>query len=236
MTTKTDLDRLDVAHRVDVTNLAARGGFKKLSNAADYVEKTLAPLWRPLLDLDSGKPLVNQLRLTPTMTLILHLFGRAVHRRGRATSTTPFIQHWRPVYDKHAEHVRFPCAISKADIAKIIGKGRHTVDEAIGNFRGKSERYGVLYAKRVAYPLWVETGIVFDLMVEPNLSFAFMLDDYTYAGKVALNARLNDAFTIHRQLEWCNEAARKQSPLQSVPRAPENDTRTSHEERAEAAA
>ncbi len=202
-----NLETFNAMHRADVKTLADHGGYKKLRNADQYAEKVLASMWRPVLGIESDdEPLVDQLGFTPTMTLVLHLFGRAVHNHGMKRSNMPVIRNWRPVYDRHSEKLRFPCAISKKDIAKIIGKSQSAVDDAVGRFRGKTDRYDVLYAKRVAHPLFVETGIMLDVMVEQNMSFSFMLEDYSYARRVAEDARLRDAETNYRQREWCSEA------------------------------
>lgn len=214
MTARRNLDQHDTCHRADIAVLADHGGYKKLRLAEQYTENVLSWLWRPVLGIEhDDEPLVDQLSFTPTMTLLIHLFGRAVHRHGTQRSKMPTIRHWRGVYDPHAEALRFPRAISKRDIARVIGKSTSAVDDAVGRFRGKIERHEDLYAKRVAHPLWVETGIMLDLMVEPNLSFSFMLEDYSHAAKVVEEARLNDAVTNHRQREWCREAVRQIAPV-----------------------
>ncbi len=206
---KEELRARDVAHAADVKMLIAHGGYAQLRKATQYVENKLSALWRPILGIeDDDESLVDQLGFTPTMTLILHLFGRAVHHHGAARSKLPLICTWTHVMDRDSQRPRFPLAISKNNIAKLIGKSRSAVDEAIQRFRGKQAKYEVLFDKRIAFPMFVETGIVLDIMAHPNLSFPFMLgiDDYTHAGKLAQDASLNDADTNHKQRAWCHES------------------------------
>jgi hypothetical protein len=223
-----ELERMNAAHADDVARLAAHGGYRNEIVARRYIEKALAPIWRPVLKLANDGPLVDQLQFSPTVTLLLHLFGRANLHHGSKRARIPVMRHWRPVYDKQAGTLLSPRAIAKNDIAKIIGKRRGAVDAAVGHLRGKREKYRALFDKRIAYPLWVETGIVLDLMLEPNLSFSFMLEDYLHAGRVALDARLNDAEVIQRQQAWCGEGARDKAPVQVVPHAAANEANVQH--------
>lgn len=194
-------------YKENLSKLVKNGGYRSVPRARHYIEQHLAHLWRPRLDIDSDDdPLVDQLDFTPTMALVVHLFGKAVHHHGVERSKLPRLTKFMPVFDAHLEKVRFPHAVAKNDIARLIGKSRSAVDDAIGRLRGKSERYARLFDKRMAHPLFVETGIMLDMMTEPNLSFAFMFEDYEYAERVADDARLNDAETVHKQKLWSHEA------------------------------
>lgn len=218
---KMDLSELQQAHKDEVAALVACKGYAKVSRAESYIETKLGPIWRPLLDLDDETPLVEQLDFTPTMSLAVHLFAKAVHKHG--TTKLPVMMHWMPVVE--GDHLRLPHAISKNDIAKIIGKSRSAVDEAIGRLRGKRERYEQLFDHRLACPLYVQTGIMLDVMTHPNLSFGFMFEDYETAHQLAEDARIRDGQTNNQQKVWCREALQtKTLPEMAKATEPSNTT------------
>lgn len=212
-----ELKKQEERHRADVKALADHGGYKLLRHAESYCDTHLARVWRPILKVVSDdEPLFDELDFTPTMILVLHLFSKAVHCHAAERSKLPRIGAWRPVITESGS-VRFPKAISKNDIAKIIGKSRSAVDDAVGRFRSK--RNDTLFSKRLAHALFVETGIMLDVTTHANLSFSFMLEDYEYAGMVAREAQLRDAETILKQKEWCADATRTKSAIESLSEA-----------------
>lgn len=216
----------EAQYKANVAALVDDGGYKSLKEAERYCDHHLGALWRRIMAIDNDdRCLTDQLEFTPTMTLILHLFGKAVHRHGTARSKLPVLGSWLPVVDASGS-LRFPCAVPKNDIAKIIGKSRSAVDEAISRFRSKQERYESLFEKRVALAMFVETGIMLDVMTHANLSFSFMREDYEYAGQVARMARINDSRTLNQQQQWCSEATSSLSNLDGISEAaqPANQT------------
>lgn len=205
---KKELLVFEARYKANIADLVDCGGYRLLKEAERYSDHHLGALWRRIVGIDNDDAcLTDQLEFTPTMTLILHLFGKAVHHHGTARSRLPVISSWLPIANDDGS-LRFPHAIPKSDIARIVGKSRSAVDEAVARFRSKKERYEALFSKRVALAMFVETGIMLDVMTHANLSFSFMREDYEYAGHVARTARLNDAETIHKQQEWCSEATR----------------------------
>jgi len=197
------LKALETLHRADIELLKSCPDFKSAKRGRQWLEGLLAGLWRETLRIeDDDVPICDELEMTDTMVLILRLFCHAVHHKGR--SKLPRISHWVPVLD--GPTVRLPHAIAKRNIGAIIGKGQSAVDDAIGRFRGKQSRYERFFDKRLAYPAYVPTGIMLDVMFSLNLSFAFMYDDYMYAEGVADQARVSDAPTNHHQKIWCREA------------------------------
>lgn len=204
-----ELEKFERAHKASVGALVRNGGYRSLKAAERYAEHHLAEMWRPVLRIDNDDlGIVDQLEFTPTMVLILHLFGKAVHHHGTERSKLPVIDAFMPIYDRYSERVRFPRALSKASIASAIGKSRSAVNEAVSRLRAKNEKYERLYSQRVAYAMWGETGIMLDMMTHPNLSFSFMVEDYEYARRVAIDARLADSETVKKQQDWCSEATR----------------------------
>ncbi len=217
---KADLKKIEEQHKLDVRKLADHGGYKIVRHAESYCESHLAKVWRPILGIETDDgPLFDQLKFTPTMTLILHLFGKAVHAHGAERSKLPKISAWRPVITQGSERPRFPKAISKNDIAKIVGKSRSAVDDAVGRLRRGRDAAHDLFSCRLAHALFVETGIMLDVTTHANLSFSFMLEDYEYAATVAREAQLRDAETILKQKEWCADATRSKSAIESLSEA-----------------
>ena len=201
---------MEKAHRADVDRLKKQPRFRSISSAKTWSERVLGPLWCDALRLDDDIGICEALEMTDTMTLILRLFGHAIH--GKGNSRLPRIANWAPVVDGNM--IRQPHALSKRNIGAIIGRSQSAVNDALGRFRGKTSKYERFFDRRLAYPVYVPTGIMLDVMFTLNLSFAFMLEDYVYAERIADSARLNDAPTNHKQKVWCREA--KSEKLQST--------------------
>lgn len=193
------------AYLADVAALKEHGGYKKITTARQYIEKRLAHLWRPILGIeDEDEALVDQLGFSKTQTLLIHLYGRGVHRHGNERRQIPEMHEYCMIYDVAAEARRRPRAICTNDIARIIGKSQSAVKRSIKSLR----EHDVLVERRVAYPLFVDSGIMLDLMVAQQSSFGFMYEDYHFAKRVAVDARLADAPTLQKQLSWCDDATR----------------------------
>ena len=214
MSLSDEMKAAEAAHDDDVTRLRKQPLFRNVSSAKTWSERVLGPLWCGALHLDDDIGICEALEMTDTMALILRLFGHAVH--GKGNSKLPRISNWKPVVDGNV--IRKPHALNKRNIGAIIGKSQSAVNDALGRFRGKTSKYERFFDRRLAYPVYVPTGIMLDVMFTLNLSFAFMLEDYLYAERVADSARLNDAPTNYKQKVWCREGKAEKLQTKSEPR------------------
>ena len=214
----------------DVTRLVAGGRYQNTNAAVRFVEDQLGPIWRPVLGIDNTVRLVDHLALTGTMVGMFHFFGRGVLGYGSRRSQWPRLLHWRAVVDPETGANQFPRAVTKRDIARIIDRSPSAVTIAIAQLRGKRlahARYGVLFEKLLAHPLYVETGIMLDLATSFNHELGFHIDEYWSAQYAAQNARIRDMETNRRQAVWCSRAIASKS---SEPHAAEHAPATAVEE------
>lgn len=211
------------AYRKQVEEIAESGEYMNVTKASGYVNRYIADGWRDSLGIEreGAPPIEKTLGMSPTMLLILRLFCHAGHRIG-SNGRGHVIRVWPPLYDRGAGQWRNPPprAIAKRDIARMIGKGMTAVEKAIATFRGKRSGMDVFYEKRLAFPAFVDTGIMLDVVRAPQDSFesylirtgnhaasrAFARDDYEYMKRHADDARLGDADTVRKQKDWATEA------------------------------
>lgn len=214
--------KYEIAYQDDVATLADSGWYKKVDRANTYMIDHVARAWRVVGDVDdSPDSIASQLDMTPTMILIVHMFGRAVFRHGIGRFKAPTLDHWPPLWDRKAEHLRFMKAIAKRDIARIIGKSISAVDEAISRFRGRGNDEPVFVRKKLAMPLYVDTGIMFNLCTSAQVVFPFMLEDYEYGKRHATDQYLAQAGTARKQSAFCGEAIASKQSMLSLPTAAE---------------
>lgn len=180
--------------------------YAKESRAVAYVNGRLAKVWRPWLGFEvDDDPLSEELDLTPTMCLMLHFFARGVLHFGAQSSKAPLLprDRYMPFVDD-SEILRRPRAVCKRDICKIIRRSMSAVEDSIGRLRGKG-KYEHIYAARLAFALYVDSGIMLDILTNPQALLSFEVDDYAYAKRLAKNAQLRDAETNEKQRVWSDE-------------------------------
>jgi hypothetical protein len=68
-----------------------------------------------------------------------------------------------------------------------MSNNKDSVDDTISRLRGK-RRYEVLFKERLVFALYVDTGIMLDVLVNPQQLLSFEREDYEYAKKLAINA------------------------------------------------
>jgi hypothetical protein len=220
-----EFKRHEVAWRAQVEAIAASGFYADATRARRYIEKHIAPVWRPILCADDPAAPVDQiLRMNDTMVMMLHLFARAYHRHGIGRSKTHLLECWLPLFDPFSDRILFLRAISKADTGLMIGRSKSAVERAIDRFRGKKVRDDFFYEKRLAWPSYIETGIMLDIATELQTSILLTYPEYAHAHAHAKDADLADAPTNFKQRVWCAEKLRNTEPvMDACGRAVEND-------------
>jgi hypothetical protein len=198
-----------------VSEAVEDGYYKNLGRAEQYVTRWLLDAWELVIDLDDAESLIKHLEMTQTMILVVHFFARGVHNHGAKRTKAPIFKTWLPVDDQNGDAAtrRFLRAVPKRDIARLIGKSKSAVDDAIDAFRGKPHRktkercesHAAFTEKKLAHPLCVDTGIMLDIMTEPQTAFCFMFEDYAYAKRFAKDSQMATAPTYHQQVVHCDE-------------------------------
>lgn len=192
-----------------VRDHAVEGGFfQKESRAIAYVNERLAKVWRPWLGFNvEDDQLSEELGLTSTTCMVLHLFGRGVLHFGCERTRAPEFPRdkYVPFLDENGV-LRRPRAICRRDISKLIGRSISAIDSSIAGLRGKG-KHEQIYSKRLAFALYVDSGIMLDVLTNAQTLLTFEVDDYTYAKRLATNCRLRDAETNWKQTQWSDERA-----------------------------
>jgi hypothetical protein len=206
-------------HEERVAALEASGRYAEIGRARKYLETRLGTSWRSVLHLDEESTIQDQLGMNDTMILMVHLFARGVLRRMVGKNMPVIVDGEYPLVwsEKRLIGAR---AISKRNIARIIGKSPNQVQVAIDKLR-KHPSFERIYDLRIVHPMFMTTGIMLDVMTEANLSFSFMVEEYSYAKLVAFKARIDDAIANDRQTEWCAHALKeKRSTTPTAEEAP----------------
>lgn len=194
--------------------LVASGYYASTKDADRYFVKHVEPAWQRVLETGDDTYLIDDLALTPTQRRLIHFFGRA-HAGVGCTTRTPRVTCWPPFKDREGV-VRTFRAISKRDLAKILGCSASAVEEAVDRFRGKGRAGDVFYGPKLAVTIAVETGIAIDGIFSQQTRFTFMLEDYEHGDSAAHSARVANGETWERQRKYCKEARIAQLQLRLV--------------------
>ena len=100
----------------------------------------------------------------------------------------------------------------------LLRRSRSAVDRAIKRFRDDDR----LVVPELAFPLFAENGILFELATSFQRHFTYEIEVYTRLGMLAEDSRINDADTIRKQKEWCHKAVNSLLPASLPVVAPAN--------------
>lgn len=192
-----------------VGEISSSGYYRKVTRAEGWIERRLRRVWAPLVGLTTEDDLLSEeLGMAPTDILIVHFFGAGILRFG-STKSAPALTAFRPIFDPVADMVRFGVrSVAKGDLAKIVGKSRSAVDASIHRLRHGNRATDVFYAKKLAVPMFVPTGILLDLATSVQCTFRYAEEDYAYAEQHARDSKNAIAPTLLRQIEHCSDALR----------------------------
>src|SRR5260221_147437 len=139
--------------RAQVAGLARSGVYAVPRRAELFFLAHVLPAWRSV----GGEPVAP---LSTTQLLVVHLFGRGV--LGVDAACAPRLVLFPPSHEVGRNGLPVARrAIPIADIARLVGRSRSAVEEALARFRGKGHDGARL--KAVCRVISLPTGVVLDV-------------------------------------------------------------------------
>lgn len=193
------------AYKAGLVPIVDSGYYADQRRADLFFVRHMEPLWlaelaKSGLVLEADE-LYKRMGITPTMVLILHLFGRTVHRVGLGRKPVHMISAWPPSRLKDPDE--FPIlfeGISTPDIARLIGRSRSAVSTALRRIKGDDP--DGFFALRLATVLSSHMAITLDGMFDSQVRFAFTYDIYQRFIDIATEARISDSTRTRQTIEW----------------------------------
>jgi hypothetical protein len=197
------------AWRKQVREIASTTYYTCERTARAFLVGQVLPAWATLLNERDPGELQRRLRVTTTQALILHMFGRGVLGVDVEGRVAPRFTTWPPSrqYDAKGDVVCYR-VVPKGDIATIIGRSRHSVDEALRRFKGRSRDEITLPERGLCNVISTEAGVALDGIFSAQTSFPFMyaVTEYANAKLYAFSSRVAHGQFVERQQGWCERA------------------------------